>query len=175
MTTNRPTIGNDAGEMVGVSQALVGVLEQVRAVAPTDATVLIYGETGVGKELTARRVHDESRRCCGPMIAETAPLFPAIFSKASSSGTHAEPSRAQPATGRDESKLQMAELSFSMKSERFRWSCKVSCCAPCSICRSSESAKIGRVGPTCDSLPLPTVISYRRFQRAASDWISTIA
>ena len=76
MIANHTTIGNDAGEIVGVSQALGSVLEQVRAVAPTDATVLICGETGVGKELIARRIHDESRRCHGPMITVNCASIP---------------------------------------------------------------------------------------------------
>ena len=49
-------------EIVGNSPALRRVLRQVEAVAPTDSTVLIYGETGSGKELIARAVHKMSRR-----------------------------------------------------------------------------------------------------------------
>ncbi len=47
-------------EIVGKSEALRRVLEQVETVAPTDSTVLIYGETGTGKELIARAVHNLS-------------------------------------------------------------------------------------------------------------------
>lgn len=49
-------------EIVGESPALKRVLEQVRTVARTDSTVLILGETGTGKELIARAIHDLSRR-----------------------------------------------------------------------------------------------------------------
>lgn len=49
-------------EIVGKSEALRRVLEQVETVAPTDSTVLIYGETGTGKELIARAVHNLSGR-----------------------------------------------------------------------------------------------------------------
>ena len=48
--------------MVGSSPALRRTLEQVRTVAPTDATVLVQGETGTGKELIARAVHNLSPR-----------------------------------------------------------------------------------------------------------------
>ena len=48
--------------MVGSSQTLNRTLEQVTTVAPTDATVLIQGETGTGKELIARAVHNLSSR-----------------------------------------------------------------------------------------------------------------
>src|SRR6202165_4304934 len=50
------------GEIVGESAALRRVLQQVEAVAPTDSTVLILGETGTGKELIARALHDLSPR-----------------------------------------------------------------------------------------------------------------
>jgi formate hydrogenlyase transcriptional activator len=50
------------GEIVGESPAFKRVLEQVETVAPTDASVLILGETGTGKELIARALHDLSSR-----------------------------------------------------------------------------------------------------------------
>ena len=49
-------------EIIGESKELVEVLEQVRTVAETDSTVLILGETGTGKELIARAIHNSSRR-----------------------------------------------------------------------------------------------------------------
>ena len=55
-------------KMVGTSVALQRMMDQVRAVAVSDATVLIQGETGVGKEAVARRVHDESARRTGPFV-----------------------------------------------------------------------------------------------------------
>src|SRR5881409_1480768 len=50
------------GEIVGSSPALLDVLRQVEQVARIDATVLIHGETGTGKELIARAIHDRSPR-----------------------------------------------------------------------------------------------------------------
>ena len=49
-------------EIVGSSQALKLVLREIETVAPADSTVLIYGETGTGKELIARAVHNLSSR-----------------------------------------------------------------------------------------------------------------
>jgi formate hydrogenlyase transcriptional activator len=50
-------------QVIGNSPALEAVLEQVERVAPTDSTVLIQGETGTGKELIARAIHNISSRC----------------------------------------------------------------------------------------------------------------
>lgn len=50
-------------QLIGNSPALEAVLEHVERVAPTDSTVLIQGETGTGKELIARAVHNISSRC----------------------------------------------------------------------------------------------------------------
>ena len=49
-------------EIIGDSAALKRVLKQVEVVAPTDSTVLVMGETGTGKELIARAIHDRSGR-----------------------------------------------------------------------------------------------------------------
>src|SRR5574342_364169 len=64
----RPVVGyetstDDSFEgIVGKSPAIQKVLEQVSIVAPTDATVLLHGETGTGKELIARAIHNLSPR-----------------------------------------------------------------------------------------------------------------
>jgi formate hydrogenlyase transcriptional activator len=49
-------------EIIGRSEALLAVLHQIETVAPTGSTVLIYGETGTGKELVARAIHNLSPR-----------------------------------------------------------------------------------------------------------------
>jgi formate hydrogenlyase transcriptional activator len=50
-------------QIIGSSPALESVLAQVERVAPTDSTVLVQGETGTGKELIARAIHNLSSRC----------------------------------------------------------------------------------------------------------------
>jgi len=55
-------------EIVGQSAALRRVLKDVETVAPTDSTVLMYGETGTGKELIARAIHNLSLRRSNPFV-----------------------------------------------------------------------------------------------------------
>jgi transcriptional regulator with GAF, ATPase, and Fis domain len=55
-------------QIIGKSRALEEVLQKVERVAPTGSTVLIEGETGTGKELIARAVHNLSPRCGRPFI-----------------------------------------------------------------------------------------------------------
>jgi formate hydrogenlyase transcriptional activator len=55
-------------QIVGSSASLRKVLKRVETVAPTDSTVLIYGETGTGKELIARAIHDLSPRRSKPFV-----------------------------------------------------------------------------------------------------------
>ncbi len=59
---------DDLSGIVGSSPALQQTLRQARIVAPTDSTVVIYGETGTGKELFASLIHELSRRSGGPFI-----------------------------------------------------------------------------------------------------------
>ena len=61
-------LNKDFEEIVGKSNAILYVLERVKQVAETDATVLIQGETGVGKELIAGAIHRASQRAARPYI-----------------------------------------------------------------------------------------------------------
>jgi transcriptional regulator with GAF, ATPase, and Fis domain len=56
------------GELVGQSAALRQIISQIDLVAPTEASVIILGETGTGKELVAREIHRRSRRKEGPLV-----------------------------------------------------------------------------------------------------------
>ena len=64
-------------EIVGQSPPLLDVLEKVNRVAKTDATVLITGETGTGKELIARAIHSTSHRHDKPLIKVNCAALPA--------------------------------------------------------------------------------------------------
>jgi len=63
-------------QIIGTSPALESVLEQVERVAPTQATVLIQGETGTGKELIARAIHNLSPRCGGAFVKVNCAAIP---------------------------------------------------------------------------------------------------
>ncbi len=65
-----------APPIVGVSEAMASVRRFVEQVGPTDATVAIYGETGTGKEVVARRLHLASPRAPGPFVALNAACVP---------------------------------------------------------------------------------------------------
>ncbi|HEY1697050.1 MAG TPA: sigma 54-interacting transcriptional regulator [Polyangiaceae bacterium] len=72
--------GDQAVDVLARCPGLAGVLEEVRTVAPTTATVLLRGETGTGKELLARAVHELGPRRSGPFVrVNCAALSPALF------------------------------------------------------------------------------------------------
>ena len=66
----------EAAGMVGESAAIREVRRLIGRVAGTDATVLIYGETGTGKELAAREIHARSRRAAQPFITGDCAAIP---------------------------------------------------------------------------------------------------
>jgi two-component system response regulator PilR (NtrC family) len=76
LTSLLATHGGAAGTLVGRSGAIGRVRAEVRLYAPSDACVLVEGETGVGKELVARALHSESRRASGPFVAVNCGALP---------------------------------------------------------------------------------------------------
>jgi transcriptional regulator with GAF, ATPase, and Fis domain len=75
----REEVGEASGstQILGTSAAIRRVLQQIEMVAPTDATVLIVGETGVGKELVARAIHERSRRRDRALVKVNCTAIPA--------------------------------------------------------------------------------------------------
>jgi len=73
---DEPGASREYEEIVGTSAALKRVMGQVEIVAPTDATVLVLGETGTGKELVARAIHKMSARGNRPFITLNCAAIP---------------------------------------------------------------------------------------------------
>jgi DNA-binding NtrC family response regulator len=65
------------GDLLGQSRPMQELQARIEQVAPTDATVLILGESGSGKELVARRIHRRSRRSAGTFLALNCAAIPA--------------------------------------------------------------------------------------------------
>jgi Nif-specific regulatory protein len=72
----RRAIGHHFRRIVGSSPVLRRTLDQAGRAAPTRATVTILGETGTGKELVARAIHDASDRSAGPFVAVNCAAIP---------------------------------------------------------------------------------------------------
>jgi formate hydrogenlyase transcriptional activator len=69
-------LDHNNGNMVGAGAAFQSILKGVKIVAPTDATVLILGETGTGKELVARAIHESSSRGRGSFVKVNCAAIP---------------------------------------------------------------------------------------------------
>jgi formate hydrogenlyase transcriptional activator len=75
------------GDIIGASSGLRKVMQQVQLVAPTDATVLITGESSTGKELVARAIHERSARSGRTLVKLNCSAVPKASSRVSSSVT----------------------------------------------------------------------------------------
>jgi formate hydrogenlyase transcriptional activator len=125
------------GEIVGDSLSFKHVLEQVETVVPTDASVLILGETGTGKELIARALHDLSGRRDRTFVKLNCAAIPTglleseLFGHEKGAFTGAIMRKAGasswPARGR----------CFWTRSAISHWRCSPSCCGPCRNTSSS--------------------------------------
>src|SRR6266851_3351090 len=107
--------GSELSRIVGNSAAIRRVLGMVRIVAPTDATVLINGETGTGKELIAEAIHKCSDRSSGPFVKVNCAAIPTGFSRASCSVTSVAHSQAPSRDASDASNWLAGALCFWMR------------------------------------------------------------
>jgi hypothetical protein len=101
------------GEFIGRSEIIQELHTEIACAAPSDAKILITGETGVGKELVARLIHKQSARANAPMLA-----FPIRCSSQNCSGTSAAASPGRIATSRACSRPRATERFSWMKSAR---------------------------------------------------------
>ncbi len=97
----------DLGEILGSSPPMLRMLEDLRQVAATNASVLILGETGTGKELVARAVHDLSPRQSKPLVKVNCGAIPASLIESELFGH--EKGAFTGATGRREGRFAMAD------------------------------------------------------------------
>ena len=111
--------------MIGSSPALARVLDTIARIADSDATVLVEGETGTGKELIARRIDDTSARKAGPFVSINCAAVPQnLLESELSSGTHVGHSRMQKRRGWGCSSRPTAAAYSSTKSARCPSTCK---------------------------------------------------
>jgi PAS domain S-box-containing protein len=118
-----------SGRIVGESPAIMKVLELVEQVAPAEATVLIEGETGTGKDLVAQRIHELSPRRNRPMVKVNCAALPStlveseLFGREKGAYTGAvsrEPGRFEVANGSTIFLDEIAELPFELQSKLLR-------------------------------------------------------
>jgi DNA-binding NtrC family response regulator len=67
-SSHRPDTSCDTYGIIGYHPDIIGLIETIRKAAPSDVPVLVEGETGCGKELVSRALHDGSRRCRHPYV-----------------------------------------------------------------------------------------------------------
>jgi PAS domain S-box-containing protein len=136
-------------EIIGESVELKRILKQMETVAPTDSTVLIEGETGTGKELIARAIHNLSSRRERTFVKISCAAIPMGLLEAECSGTRRVPSPGPSHRGLDVLSWPTAVRSFSTKSGRSPWSSRQSCCGCCRSRSSSGWAVPGRSVSMC--------------------------
>lgn len=134
LTEQLNNVDSEFGEIIGRSDAMYSVLKQVEMVAQSDSTVLILGETGTGKELIARAIHNLSNRNSRRMVKMNCAAMPAGLL------TSAAPLPAPAASGWAVLNWRIKARCSSMKWAICRWSFSPSCCAFCRSRSSSASA-----------------------------------
>ncbi len=125
--------------IVGRAKSLLRVLDQASRVAQRDTTVLIQGETGTGKELMARAIHQNSPRKNAPFVTINCGSIPASWSKRSSSVIRAAPLLERRRQNRERLSSRMEARFFWMKLASFLWMLRSNCFAFCSRARSPRS------------------------------------
>ena len=153
--------------VVGRSRPMRDLCQMIETVAPSGATVLITGETGTGKEVVARAIHQTSPRRQHRFVALNCSAIPEtlleaeLFGHARGAFTGAVATRQGRLEQADRGTLFLDEVG-TMSMRR----CRPSCCACCRSASSSASARTGRSRSTCASSPPPTR-TWRRWSATA--------
>jgi len=146
------------GDLVGQSGVLRQLIKQIELVAPTEASVLILGETGTGKELVAHEIHRRSQRKQGPLVRVNCASIPRELFESELFGHVRGSFTGLSRIARAVLRLRKRARSSWTKSASSRWTCRASCCAFFRRRNMSESAMIARGTPMFASLALPTGI-----------------
>jgi transcriptional regulator with GAF, ATPase, and Fis domain len=126
-----------ADEIVGRSLAFQQVLDLVRMVANSDSVTLIQGETGTGKEVIARAIHDQSSRRQGPFVALNCAAIPGPLLESELFGHERGAFTGACAQTKGGFNSRMGVRSFSTRSAICRSSCNPNSSA---LCRSKSSS-----------------------------------
>jgi len=139
----------EAARLVAESAAMQGILDIARRAAQTDVTVMLLGESGVGKEVMARFIHAQSPRAAGPFIAINCAAIPETLLEATLFGFEkgAFTGAGQSAPGKFE-QAQGGTLLLDEVTEMAR-RCRPSCCACCRNAKSSAWAGASASCSTC--------------------------
>ncbi|MDT7817829.1 MAG: hypothetical protein QOJ42_7745, partial [Acidobacteriaceae bacterium] len=122
--------------LIGSSERFQAVLDDVQVVAPAECAVLVQGETGTGKEVIARAIHDSGPRQSGPFVGINCAAIPGALleselfghERGAFTGLSHRPSGAF--------RPRMGARCFLMRSETSLWSFSRNSCA---CCRSSNT------------------------------------
>jgi hypothetical protein len=179
-----PTIGfitfSEEGEimansgLIGSSERFQAVLDDVRIVAPAECAVLVQGETGTGKEVIARAIHDSGPRQSGPFVASTARQFLAPYWRANSSAMKEVLSRGLSHRPSGTFRPRMEARCFWTRLETCLWSYNRNFCECCRSSNTNGWEAVAPCVPMCE-LSQPQIKIFRRWwKRKPSVLISII-
>ena len=136
-------------DLIGSSPKFLAVMTDVERVAPVDSAVLIQGETGTGKEMIARAIHEASPRRRQRFMALNCGRFRARCWRANCSATKEAHSRARAHKPRGDFRWRTGARSFWTRSAACRWNFSPNSYAPCRNGSSNVWAAPGPSGSTC--------------------------
>ena len=151
--------------IVACSAKMQEVLATVERAAPTNSTILIGGESGVGKELIARAIHQRSRRASGPFVKINCTAIPENLLESELFGYEKGRSQVPLPASPENSSWQTRARCFWTRSATFRKPCRPSSSEYCRNVNLNGWAEHERSKSTCGSSLPPTAISVRPWKK----------